>query len=503
MGKKKMFNKILIANRGEIAIRIIRACRELGVKTVAVYSDADRCSLHVAMADEAYRIGPPAPGESYLVIEKIIGAAKRSGAEAIHPGYGFLSEKEAFAEACEREGIVFIGPSSEAIRLMGDKITARKIAQRAKVPLVPGSEGAVSDVEASVIAKKIGYPVMIKASAGGGGKGMRLVRKEGEFESSLRMARSEARSAFGDDSVYIEKFIERPRHVEIQVIGDSHGNVLHLFERECSVQRRHQKVIEEAPSPAIGPRTRKKMGEIAVRIARAVSYRGAGTIEFIMDQKENFYFLEMNTRVQVEHPVTEMITGFDIVKWMIRIAMGEELPFKQGDISIKGHAIECRVYAEDPEMKFLPSPGKLEYVRTPSGPGIRDDSSIYSGYEVTPFYDPMLSKLIVWADTREEAIKKMRNALREYTVLGVKTNIGFLGRVMENDEFIRGDIDTGFIERHPELLTSNGNSIEHALIAAALAMRNSTKEADTLKQTPLSNWKLFARKLAVSGKSSL
>jgi acetyl-CoA carboxylase biotin carboxylase subunit len=502
MGKKKMFNKILIANRGEIAVRVIRACRELGVKTVAVYSDADRRSLHVAMADEAYHIGPPAPGESYLVIEKIIDAAKRSGAEAIHPGYGFLSEKEAFAEACEREGIVFIGPSSETIRLMGDKITARKIAQKAKVPLVPGSDGAVSDVEAGVIAKKIGYPVMIKASAGGGGKGMRLVRREGEFESSLRMARSEAHSAFGDDSVYIEKFIERPRHVEIQVIGDSHGNVLHLFERECSIQRRHQKVIEEAPSPTISPKTRKKMGEVALRIAKAVSYRGAGTVEFIMDQKENFYFLEMNTRVQVEHPVTEMITGFDIVKWMIRIATGEELPFKQGDIPMKGHAIECRVYAEDPEMKFLPSPGRLEYVRTPSGPGIRDDSAIYSGYEVTPFYDPMLSKLIVWADTREEAIRKMRNALREYMVLGVKTNIGFLSRVMENEEFIRGDIDTGFIERHPELLTSN-SSIEHALIAAALAMRNSTKETDSLKQARVSNWKFFARKLAVSGKSLL
>jgi acetyl-CoA carboxylase biotin carboxylase subunit len=498
-----MFNKILIANRGEIAIRIIRACRELGVKTVAVYSDADRRSLHVAMADEAYHIGPPAPGESYLAIDKIIDVAKRSGAEAVHPGYGFLSENQAFAEACEKEGIVFIGPSSEAIRLMGDKITARRIAQEAKVPLVPGSEGAVSDVEAEIIAKKIGYPVMIKASAGGGGKGMRLVRREEDFKSSLRMARSEARSAFGDDSVYIEKFIERPRHVEIQVIGDSYGNILHLFERECSVQRRHQKVIEEAPSPAIGNKTRRKMGEVAVKVAKAVSYRGAGTVEFILDQNENFYFLEMNTRVQVEHPVTEMITGFDIVKWMIRIATGEKLSFTQDDISIKGHALECRIYAEDPERNFLPSPGKLEYVRQPSGPGIREDSAIYSGYEVTPFYDPMLSKLIVWADTREEAIKRMRTALREYIVLGVKTNIGFLSRVMENEEFIRGEIDTGFIERHPELLTSNGDNVEPALIAAALAMRNSTKEAVTSLQSPVSNWKLFSRKLAVSRNSPL
>ncbi len=498
-----MFNKILIANRGEIAVRIIRACRELGVKTVAVYSEADRRSLHVAMADEAYHIGPPAPGESYLVIAKMIDVAKRSGAEAIHPGYGFLSEKEAFADACEKEGIVFIGPSSEAIRLMGDKITARRIAQDAKVSLVPGSDGAVTDVEAVGVAKKIGFPVMIKASAGGGGKGMRLVRKQEEFESSLRMARSEARSAFGDDSVYVEKFVEQPRHVEIQVMGDSHGNVIHLFERECSVQRRHQKVIEEAPSPAISEKTRKKMGEVAVRIAKAVSYRGAGTIEFILDRKEDFYFLEMNTRVQVEHPVTEMITGFDIVKWMIRIATGEKLPLKQSDIWMKGHALECRVYAEDPEKNFLPSPGKLEYVRSPSGPGVRDDSSIYSGYEVTSFYDPMLSKLIVWADTREEAIKRMECALGEYIVLGLRTNIGFLRRVMENDEFIRGEIDTGFIERHPELLKSNGDGIEYALIAAALAMGNSTKEVEASKQTPVSNWKLFARRSAVSGKFAI
>ncbi len=495
-----MFDKILIANRGEIAIRIIRACRELGIKTVAVYSDADRTSLHVAMADEAYNIGPPPPTESYLSIEKIISVAKRSGADAIHPGYGFLSENHLFAEACEREGIVFIGPSSEAIRLMGDKITARRIAQEARVPLVPGSDGAVSDVEAEVIAKKIGYPVMIKASAGGGGKGMRLVRREEDFKSSLRMARSEARSAFGDDSVYIEKFIERPRHVEIQIIGDAYGNILHLFERECSIQRRHQKVIEEAPSPAISPRTRKRMGEVAVRVAKAVSYRGAGTVEFILDQNENFYFLEMNTRIQVEHPVTEMITGFDIVKWMIRIAAGEKLTLTQEDISIRGHAIECRVYAEDPERNFLPSPGKLEYVRTPGGPGIRDDSSIYSGCEITPFYDPMLSKLIAWADTREEAIKKMRNALREYIVLGVKTNIGFLRRVMENEEFIKGEFDTGFIDRHPELLSPSVDTrnLESALIAAAVAMKDSTKkEEGKTEQGPVSYWKLFSRKIAV------
>jgi len=493
-----MFRKILVANRGEIAVRIIRACKELGIEAVAVYSDADRPSLHVALADEAYHIGASEPRESYLAKEKIIAVAKRSKSEAIHPGFGFLAENEAFADMCEKEGIVFIGPSSESIRLMGDKVTARKIAQDAKVPLVPGSEGAVSDVEADVIARKIGYPVMIKASAGGGGKGMRLVRNEEDFESSLRMARSEARSSFGDDSVYVEKFVERPRHIEIQIIGDSHGKILHLFERECSVQRRHQKMIEEAPSAAITSKMRKKMGEVAVRIAKAVSYHSAGTVEFIMDQKGNLYFLEMNTRIQVEHPVTEMITGIDIVKWMIRIASGEKLPFKQGDINMNGHAIECRVYAEDPEMNFIPSPGKLVYVRAPSGPGIRDDSSIVCGSEITPFYDPMISKLIVMSETRESAIRKMISALKEYIVLGVKTNIGFLLRVMNNEEFQKGDIDTGFIERHPDLLTTPSMDIEPALVAAALAMRNASNEAEVAKQKPVSNWKLLSRKLAVS-----
>lgn len=495
-----MFNKILIANRGEIAVRIIRACKELGIGTVAVYSDADRRALHVALADEAYHIGGSAPGESYLVKEKIIDVAKKSGTEAIHPGFGFLSENDAFAEMCEKEGIVFIGPSAEAIRLMGDKITARKIAHDAKVPLVPGSDGAVSDVEASVIADEIGYPVMIKASAGGGGKGMRLVRKKDEFDSALRMARSEARSAFGDDSVFVERFVERPRHIEIQIIADSKGNTLHLFERECSIQRRHQKVIEEAPSPAISAKTRKKMGDVAVRIAKAVKYRGAGTVEFIMDQSQNFYFLEMNTRVQVEHPVTEMITSFDIVKWMIRIAAGEALPFKQKDIVMNGHALECRVYAEDPETNFMPSPGVIDYVRAPSGPGIRDDSSIYSGCEITPFYDPMLSKLVVWADTRDAAIQKMRSALREYIVLGVKTNIGFLLRVMSDKEFREGKIDTGFIERHPELLQAGAVKVEPALIAAGLAMHKSVA-SEQAAQKPVSNWKLYGRRIGVSGSS--
>lgn len=494
-----MFEKILIANRGEIAVRIIRACRELGISTAAVYSDADRNALHVTLADEAYHIGPSKPSESYLAGEKIIGAAKEAGAGAVHPGFGFLSENDAFAELCRKEGVVFVGPSPEAIRLMGDKVTARKIAREADVPLVPGSEGAVSDVEASRVAKKIGYPVMIKASAGGGGKGMRLVASPEDFKSSLRMARSEAFSSFGDDSVFIEKFVEQPRHVEIQVLGDGHGNLVHLFERECSVQRRHQKVIEEAPSGFVSPGTRKKMGEVALRIARAVDYSGAGTVEFIMDQEENFYFLEMNTRVQVEHPVTEMVTGIDIVKWMIRIADGQKLPFSQSAIKMRGHALECRVYAEDPATGFLPSPGTLEYVRAPSGPGIRDDSSVYSGCEITSYYDPMLSKLVVWGDSREDAVDRMRSALSEYVALGVRTNLGFLIRVMGNEEFRKAEIDTGFIDRHPELLVPGEIDSEVLLAASAVAMEGDPGEVSRGSPEASSGWKSFARKIAVSG----
>ena len=494
-----MFGKILIANRGEIAVRIIRACREMGIATVAVYSDADRSSVHVSLADEAVHIGGSKPAESYLVPEKIIDACKKTGAEAVHPGFGFLSEKEEFAAACEKAGIVFIGPSAEAIRKMGDKITARGIAADADVPLVPGSKGAVDDKEAEKVAAEIGYPLMIKASAGGGGKGMRLVREKGEFESSLRMARSEAQSAFGDDAVFIERFVEKPRHIEIQIIADGHGNVLHLFERECSIQRRHQKVIEEAPSGFVSEATRKKMGRVAVSIAKAVSYKGAGTVEFIMDPKQNFYFLEMNTRIQVEHPVTELITGFDIVKWMIRIADGEKLPMKQSDLKINGHAVECRIYAEDPETNFLPSPGPIDYVKTPDGPGIRDDSAIYSGGEVTSFYDPMLSKLAVWAETREEAIHKMGAALGEYMVLGTKTNIGFLIRVMKNEEFLSADIDTGFIERHPELLTPGDEGKLQAAVTAALALHFGTAApaAEGGGKEPVSNWKRFGRRMGV------
>ncbi len=494
-----MFGKILVANRGEIAVRIIRACREMKIATVAVYSDADRGAMHVALADEAVHIGGSKPAESYLVIEKIIDVCKKTGAEAVHPGFGFLSEKEDFARACEKAGIVFIGPSAETISQMGDKITARNIAVKAKVPLVPGSKGAVSDSEAKNVAGEIGYPLMIKASAGGGGKGMRLVHDPAEFESSLRMAKSEALSAFGDDSVFIERFVQKPRHIEIQIIADGHGNVLHLFERECSIQRRHQKVIEEAPSGFISASTRKKMGEVAVNISKAVSYKGAGTVEFIMDAEQDFYFLEMNTRIQVEHPVTEMVTGFDIVKWMIRIAAGEKLPFKQSDLKLNGHAVECRIYAEDPEMNFLPAPGPIYYVKTPDGPGIRDDSAIFSGCEVTSFYDPMLSKLAVWAETREQAINKMAAALGEYMVLGTKTNIGFLIRVMRNEEFMKAEIDTGFIDRHPELLSAGREGSQKAAVAAALALHfgGSVEKQETGKLKAASGWKSFSRRAGV------
>lgn len=499
-----MFKKILIANRGEIAVRIIRACKEMEIETVAVYSDADRNAMHVMLADEAYHIGPPKPSESYLVKEKIIEIAKESGAEAIHPGFGFLSENDSFAELCEQEEIVFIGPSAEAIRLMGDKITARKIAMKAKVPLVPGSDGAVTDVEASNVAKEIGYPVMIKASAGGGGKGMRLVHSDDEFEAALRMARSEASSSFGDDSVFVERFVQKPRHIEIQILGDKHGNIVHLFERECSIQRRHQKVIEEAPSGFISAKTRKKMGDVAVNIAKAVNYYGAGTVEFIMDQDENFYFLEMNTRIQVEHPVTEMITGLDIVKLMIRIADGEKIPFKQSKIKINGHAVECRVYAEDPSTNFLPSPGTLHYIKAPTGPGVRDDSSVYSGCEITSYYDPMISKLVTWADTRENAIKKMKSALLEYIVLGVRTNIGFLIKVMDDEEFMKADIDTGFIDRHPEYLNPEDINNVPALIAAAIIMNNTASNDESVNgKTSGSNWKLHARKIALAGSTEI
>ncbi len=443
-----MFSRILIANRGEIAVRVIRACREMGIETVAVYSDVDRHALHVRYADYAYRLGPAQASESYLNIDKIIEVAKKANAQAIHPGYGFLAENPDFARRLEEEGIKLIGPSSEAMRIMGSKTLARQTVSAAGVPVVPGTvEPLDSEEEVVKTAKEIGYPIMLKAAAGGGGKGLRLVRDESEIRSALRMARSEAKSSFGDDSVYIEKYIENPRHIEIQILADSMGNTIHLFERECSIQRRHQKVIEESPSPFIDDEIRMRMGEVAVAAAKAVNYEGAGTVEFLVDKDKNFYFLEMNTRLQVEHPVTEMVTGVDIVKEQIRIAAGEPLSISQDEVKQVGHAIECRIYAEDPDRNFFPCPGLIERMRVPGGPGVRDDSGVYEGFEIPIHYDPMISKLIVWGKNREEAIARMKRALCEYIITGVKTTIPFHIRVMNNRRFIEGNFDTNFIDK--------------------------------------------------------
>ena len=443
-----MFQKILIANRGEIAVRVARACREMGVRTVAVFSDIDRHALHVRYADEAYRIGPSPAAESYLVIDRIFEVARKSGAEAIHPGYGFLAENPVFAERCEKEGVKLIGPTAHAMRTMGSKTVARKTVQAAGVPVVPGTVDPIAtEEEVFRVARQIGFPVMLKATAGGGGKGLRLVHAEGDLRSALRMAKSEAKSAFSDDSVYLEKYIENPRHVEIQILGDRHGNCIHLCERECSIQRRHQKVIEESPSVIITPEIRAAMGKVAIDAARAVSYEGAGTIEFLVDKDRNFYFLEMNTRLQVEHPITEMVTGVDIVKEQIRIAAGLPLSIRQEAVRQDGHAIECRIYAEDPDRNFMPCPGLITSLRTPGGPGVRDDSGVFEGFEIPIYYDPIISKLVAWGKTRDEAVARMKRALREYVVTGVKTTIPFHIRVMNNRKFLDGTFDTNFIDR--------------------------------------------------------
>jgi acetyl-CoA carboxylase, biotin carboxylase subunit len=469
-----MFKKILIANRGEIAVRVIRACRELGVATVAVYSEADREALHVRMADEAFCVGPPPSRESYLVAEKLIDVAKRSGAEAVHPGYGFLSERAHFAEACANAGLVFIGPSPQAIDAMGDKVEARKRMIAAKVPVVPGSEGTIESEEQIISAAvKIGFPVMLKAAAGGGGKGMRLVESEREIRAGARAARSEAKSAFGDDRIYVERFVDSPRHVEVQVLGDTHGNVVHVYERECSIQRRHQKVIEESPSPALDAKTREAMGKVAVQAAKAVDYVGAGTIEFLVDSKRNFYFLEMNTRIQVEHPITEMVTGVDLVRTQIEVAAGAPLPFRQEDIRQRGSAVECRVYAEDPDNGFLPAPGKITHLREPGGLGIRNDTGVYEGFEVSIYYDPMISKLIAWGATRAEAIARMERALSEYVIHGPTTNIEFHRWILRHPRFRAGDFDTRFIQQEFRELPPQGEGLERvALAAAAIAALN-------------------------------
>jgi acetyl-CoA carboxylase biotin carboxylase subunit len=447
MVSERAFRKVLVANRGEIAVRIIRACREMGIATVAVYSDADRPALHVRRADEAYRLGPAPSGESYLRIDRVLDVAAKAGADAVHPGYGFLAENADFARACEGAGIVFIGPRSETIALMGEKTSARRVATEAGVPVVPGTLEPLADEGAvRAEAERVGFPLMLKAASGGGGKGLRLVRSPGELESALARARSEAMSAFGDDRVYIEKAIVRPRHIEIQVLADTCGQAVHLFERECSIQRRHQKVIEESPSPFVTPELRERMGGLAVALVKKAGYVNAGTLEFLVDAERRPYFLEMNTRLQVEHPVTEMVTGEDLVKLQIRIAQGEKLPFRQEDLTQRGHAIECRVYAEDPEQGFLPSPGRIAALRVPGGPGIRDDSGIYEGYEVPIHYDSLLSKLVAYGYSRRDALLRMRRAISEYKVLGIKTTLPFFERVLRDPDFVAGNFDTSFVE---------------------------------------------------------
>lgn len=441
-----MFKKVLVANRGEIAVRIIRACREMGIKTVAVYSEADRDSLHVSLADETVCIGGPQPAQSYLNIPNIISAAEGRGADAIHPGYGFLAENPYFAEVCEGRGIKFIGPPASAITEMGAKARARRLMVEAGVPVVPGSSGLLDEnLDISAVAAEIGYPVMIKASAGGGGRGMRIARNQEELETALNTARQEAEAAFGDGSLYLEKLIERPRHIEIQILADEYGHVVHLGERDCSIQRRNQKLVEETPSPAITPELREKMGEAAVRAARAVKYTGAGTVEFLLDRDGNYYFIEMNTRIQVEHPVTEWVTGIDLVVETIRLAAGEELGYEQEDVEFRGAALECRINAEDPEKDFRPCPGTITEYLPPGGPGVRVDSGIYPGYRIPPYYDSLLAKLITWGRNRQEAIRRMERSLSEFRIAGVKTTIDFLRRIMENENFRRGEVDTLFV----------------------------------------------------------
>jgi len=506
-----MFKKILIANRGEIAVRVIRACHEMGITAVAVYSDVDRAALHVRKADEAYPIGAAAASESYLNIQKILDVAARSGADAIHPGYGFLSENANFARACVDAGVKFIGPTAAAMDAMGSKTKAREAMERAGVPIVPGtSRGLESFDQAEQVAARIGYPVMLKAAAGGGGKGMRLVHAPEELKSALEGARSEAVRSFGDSEVYLEKAIINPRHIEMQILADEHGNTVYLGERECSLQRRHQKVVEEAPSPMVDAGMRRRMGEVAVRVAQAAAYTNAGTVEFLVDAEKNFYFLEMNTRLQVEHPVTELITGLDLVHLQIRIAAGQRLPFTQDEVQIRGHAIECRIYAEDPDNNYFPSPGKITLLLAPSGPGIRRDSGMYEGWTVPMDYDPLLAKLIGYGTDREQAIARLARALNEYFVGGIKTNLPLFRRILSDPDFRAAKIDTGFLDRllkqkQPEA-PSDPNAVEAAAIAAgifatlgsaAMAAGERPVANGPSKPNAVSNWKTAARKEAL------
>jgi acetyl-CoA carboxylase biotin carboxylase subunit len=493
--------KILIANRGEIAVRIMRTCRELGISTVAVFSDADRGALHVRMADEAIHVGPPPSRESYLSTERILEAARSSGAEAIHPGYGFLSENPAFVRACDAAGVLFIGPPASAMEAMGEKTRARANMERAGVPVVPGSIAAFPSVaEARAFAERIGFPVMLKAAAGGGGKGMRRVDRPSDFDASWRAAQREALSAFGNDAVYLEKYLEEPHHVEIQVFADQAGTTVHLNERECSAQRRHQKVLEETPSPIVTPELRAAMGEVAVKAARTVGYVGAGTVEFLVDKHRRFYFLEMNTRLQVEHPVTEWVTGLDLVAWQIRVARGEPLGFRTEPP--RGHSLEARVYAEDPRQNFLPSPGRITYLRAPAGANVRDDSGVYAGYSVPTVYDPMISKLSVWAPTRPEAIARLKRALAEYVVKGITTNIRYLRAVLDHPEFVRGDYDTGLLPRnHQALLGQTDPRLSQVALLTAVVDAYERDERRKRTLSPpgpaggnrLSPWRMRAR----------
>jgi acetyl-CoA carboxylase biotin carboxylase subunit len=448
-----MFKKVMIANRGEIAVRVIRACQELGISTVAVFSEADRDALHVRMADEAYCIGPTASKESYLNVTNLMSVATLTGADAVHPGYGFLAENADFAEICDSCNITFIGPSPEAIQKMGSKSVARDTMKAAGVPIVPGTDGLIDSIdEALLVAGEIGYPVMVKATAGGGGKGMRVADSPETLKKSIEMARQEALSAFGDSGVYLEKFVEEPRHVEIQVMADKHDNVIYLGERDCSVQRRHQKLLEEAPSPALTPELRERMGQAAVNAAKSVKYSGAGTVEFLLDKNGNFYFMEMNTRIQVEHPVTEWVTGFDLIKEQILVAAGRPLSIRQEDVKINGWAIECRINAENPFKNFMPSPGTIQFYLPPGGIGVRVDSAVYSGYKISPFYDSMIAKLICWGNTRDEAITRMKRALSEFVIDGVSTTIPFHLKLLNHEDFVQGNFTTKFLEEHPEIL---------------------------------------------------
>jgi len=497
-----MVNKILVANRGEIAVRILRACRELGIPSVAVYSEADRSALHVRYADEAYLLGPAPSRESYLRADKIIDIARKCGADAIHPGYGFLAEREAFAAACMDAGITFIGPKPSAIAAMGDKMAARMTVTKAGVPVVPGTEGTggMRDEELLVEAPKIGFPLLIKASAGGGGKGMREVTSLEEMPALLASARREAESSFGDGNVYLEKLVEGARHIEIQILADQHGNAIYLGERDCSIQRRHQKLIEEAPSPIMDKELRKKIGTVAVRAAQSVEYVNAGTIEFLVDKDKNFYFLEMNTRLQVEHPVTELVTGIDIVAEQIRIARGRQLSYKQEDVVMRGHAIECRINAEDPYKGFMPSTGRITHSLLPTGPGVRVDTGVYPGFEITPYYDPMIAKLVVWGETRGQAILRMRRALEEYRIVGVRTNIPFHQTMMDSHRFMGGQYDTRFVEERFAMPEPDDEHETHrpeiAAVFATLVAHHETERAAQFvmrNERDTSNWKWVGR----------